>query len=74
GPYNSSEVVVLSHKWDKKGTYTISVKAKDVGDYESTWTQLKITMPRNTMPVNFLLYHFLQRLQLLKNKITDFLF
>ncbi|MGF3554469.1 MAG: M28 family peptidase [Thermoplasmatota archaeon] len=74
GPYNSSEVVVLGHKWDKKGTYTISVKAKDVGDYESTWTQLKITMPRNTMPVNFLLYHFLQRLQLLKNKITDFLF
>lgn len=74
GPYNSSEVVILSHKWDEKGPYTISAKTKDIVGYESNWTQIKITVPRNTMIVNSLLYHFLQRLQLLREKILDFFF
>jgi hypothetical protein len=74
GPYNSSEVVIISHKWDKKGSFTINARAKDVVGYESNWTQLKITVPRNTNTVNTLLYHFLQQLQLLKDKIIDFFF
>jgi len=42
GPYNSGEEITLSHTWNKKGEYSISAKAKDVGEYTSTWTTHKI--------------------------------
>ena len=66
GPYNSSEVVTLSHKWTKKGTYTISARARDVGGYESNWTILKISIPRTRVSVSSLLLHFLERLRSLR--------
>ena len=74
GPYNSSEVVIISHKWDEKGPYTINIKAKDVVGYNSNWTQLKITVQRDSNIANTLFYHFLQRLQLLRDKIMDLFF
>jgi len=72
GPYNSGELITLTHEWDKKGSYTISVKSKDTAGYESNWSQLKINAPRNTNFANILLYQFLHRLQVLKGRIINF--
>jgi len=48
GPYNSGEEIIISHKWEKRGDYSIKVKAKDENGYESPWSDpLKISMPRN---------------------------
>ena len=44
GPYASGETACKSHSWSKGGTYYIKVKAKDVNDQESDWSEpLKIT-------------------------------
>ena len=47
GPYDSGEIVIVSHIWTEKGTYVIKVKAKDVYDAESDWAELEISIPRN---------------------------
>jgi hypothetical protein len=70
GPYNSSEVVTLSHKWKRQGTFNISAKAKDIYGYQSTWSNLETTMPRPLLLL-FLLYHILQYLQSLRSKIAN---
>ena len=72
GPYNSGEVLNINHTWTKKGTYTISAKARDIGGYESGWTTLKVTIPRTKVVTNSLLLQFFQRLQSLKGEKPDF--
>ena len=48
GPYESGETCTASHTWSEKGTYSIRVKAKDVYDCESPWSDpLPVTMPVN---------------------------
>lgn len=48
GPQNPSEITTASHSWDKKGDYNIQVKAKDVHDFESKWSDsLPVSMPVN---------------------------
>ena len=71
GPYNSSEVATISHAWSEKGTYIISARAKDVGGYESDWSQLKVKMPRAKIANNSLLYHLFQQLQLLQTRLAN---
>jgi hypothetical protein len=70
GPYNSSEVVTLSHKWNKKGTFNISAKSKDVAGYVSEWSHLEVTMPRNLAP-NSPLYYFIHYLQSIRNRLAN---
>ena len=43
--YSSGEEIVLTNSWDKKGTYTIRVKAIDEELAESGWTELEVSMP-----------------------------
>jgi len=38
GPYNSGDTVEASHAWDDEGIYDVRVKAKDVHDVESRWS------------------------------------
>ena len=38
GPYNSGTTVFASHWWTEKGTYKVTVKAKDIHDAESNWS------------------------------------
>lgn len=46
GPYNADETIEASHAWAEKGTYEVRVKAKDVYDVESNWSDsLPVTMP-----------------------------
>jgi hypothetical protein len=46
GPYNSSIGISVNYSWSKKGDYEIRAKAKDVHDYQSDWTTLIVTIPR----------------------------
>ena len=48
GPYNSGEVVHLSHSWRSRGNYNIKVKARDDDWYESEWSDsLSVSMPKS---------------------------
>ncbi len=40
GPYNSGQNCTDSHIWENSGEYHIKVKAKDIYDYESDWSDL----------------------------------
>jgi hypothetical protein len=76
GPYESGEVVSASHTWNKIGTYSIRVKAKDIHGTQSVWseplsTNMPISREINKPFLNFLenhpfIYHLIQFLQ---NKI-----
>lgn len=64
GPYNSDETIEASHAWAKKGSYEIKVKAKDVYDVESRWSDpLSVSMPRNRQTNNLPFFRFLERFQ-----------
>ena len=46
GPYNSSQIVSMSHIWSNKGSFQVKVKAKDEAGAESIWSDpLPLTMP-----------------------------
>ena len=45
GPYNSGVTVEITHQWNKKGTYTVKAKAKDIHEIESGWGTLSVVMP-----------------------------
>lgn len=46
GPHRSGEEVTASHRWTSRGSYEIRVKAKDVNDAESDWSDsLPVSMP-----------------------------
>jgi len=48
GPYNSGEICEISHIWNKEGSFSIRVKAKDSNGVESGWSDpLTINMPKN---------------------------
>jgi parallel beta-helix repeat protein len=50
GPYNSDENIEITHIWDRKGKFSIKVKAKDMYGYESNWTLLVLSIPRTRTP------------------------
>jgi len=45
GPYDSGELVDLTHTWTRKGTYKIKVMATDEFGMESNWTYLELVCP-----------------------------
>jgi len=62
GPYNSDVEIEASHIWNEKGSYQIKVKAKDVYDAESEWSEpLSISMPRNRLKIRHILINFFER-------------
>ena len=65
GPFASGESVTASHKWTKKGNYTILVRATDIFGKHSFWGELSVTMPRNKIVHNILSLRFLERYPLL---------
>ena len=47
GPFNSGDICQESHIWNAEGDYSVKVKAKDINDAESVWSDpLPITMPK----------------------------
>lgn len=71
GPFNSEEICEATHIWQEKGNYQIRVKAKDINDFESDWSDpLSVSMPRNKV-LKLFLFQFLDRfiVTMSKNKI-----
>jgi len=60
GPNASGDNVTVTHKWTKKGTYTINFRAKDIYGLQSGWGTLKVTIPR-TYAHNSLILRLLER-------------
>lgn len=58
GPYPSGAQQSASHSWDKQGTYTVKVKAKDSWGKESDWGTLPVHIPMMTPLPSFLLWLF----------------
>jgi len=50
GPYDSGLSVAASYVWDEQEDYTIRVKAVDVRGFESNWSTLEVSMPKNKQP------------------------
>ncbi|MCJ7570777.1 MAG: PKD domain-containing protein [Candidatus Thermoplasmatota archaeon] len=47
GPYNSGNICQESHIWNTTGSYAVKVKAKDIHNAESVWSDpLPISMPK----------------------------
>ena len=46
GPFLSGIEQTVSHIWNEEGTYTISVKAKDIHGAESEWATLSVSIPK----------------------------
>ena len=63
GPYDSDEKCRISYSWTSKGRYDVRVKAKDVYDAESEWSDpLPISMPWNNQLIRPLILQFLEKL------------
>jgi hypothetical protein len=63
GLYESGEPVEASHKWDEQGNYQIRVKAKDIYDHESGWSDaLSVSMPKNRFIIKLRHFSFFDRL------------
>jgi hypothetical protein len=67
GPYESGEIVTISHEWMNKGKYTIEANAKDIHDEESPMGQFIVNMPRDKTISSLFLrfldnFHFLQQI------------
>jgi hypothetical protein len=58
GPYVPGTIVHASHTWNKRGTYTIKAKAKDIYA-ESDWGTLQVTMPLVYEPPHFRFFDWL---------------
>jgi hypothetical protein len=48
GPYDSGDTASATHSWDDLGTYNIRVKAKDINNNETEWSNpLAVTIENN---------------------------
>jgi hypothetical protein len=73
GPFASNLTATAQHSWSVKGTYSIRVKAKDVYDTESNWSEpLAVTMPRSMLSVPVFFEKLLQRFPLLLLFLQEF--
>ena len=50
GPYESDQIINVSNIWHYEGEYEIRVKAKDIYDIESEWSDpLVVSMPKSSV-------------------------
>ena len=50
GPYESDQIINVSNIWHYEGEYEIRVKAKDIYDIESEWSDLlPVSMPKSSV-------------------------
>ncbi len=61
GPKPSGKKITRSHSWDKKDTFKIRCKAKDIFGLESDWGELSVTIPRNRLVSNSLSFILFER-------------
>jgi hypothetical protein len=63
GPHKSGEVVSLSHKYTTLGAFNLTVKAKDINDFESEMIEwpIKVSLSRNRMINNRFIFTYLEK-------------
>ncbi len=61
GPYDSGESITMTHSWEKKGTYTIKARAKDIDNLWGPWGELEVTMPYSYEPQYPFIHWLLER-------------
>ncbi|MFE3846014.1 hypothetical protein ACFL1L_04045 [Thermoplasmatota archaeon] len=65
GPYNSGDSCEVEHSWPSRGDYDIKVKAKDIWDIESEWSDpLTVSMPKT---IKLDLYEIIHKYPILIN-------
>lgn len=65
GPYASGATATAQKSWNQQGTYAVRVKAKDVYDAESVWSDpLSVTMPLNQQSGNYMALQILKMIRL----------
>ena len=62
GPYQSGEEAILRHYWNKKGSFNIQGKSKDVFNDESEIAEFPVTMPLDKISLKILFYRFLEKI------------
>ena len=62
GPYASGEKVTAKHIWKKEGYYAIKVKAKDLSDTESGWSEPKVVQIEKGKSKNCQIYDLITKL------------
>ena len=71
GPYASGEKVLVNHNWSDMAIYKIRVKAKDINGYQTFWSDPYIvTMPKNKIISNLLLFKFLKYFSLFEKLLN----
>jgi len=76
GPYNSGDICQESHIWNTMGSYSVKVKAKDVYNAESVWSDsLPIKMPKihSYSLIVQLLFRMLERFSFFENILNQYL-
>ncbi len=53
GPYNSSEIIVMKHSWERRGRYEVKVKAMDTNGDESPWSDPLLVTIRGRRKIGF---------------------
>ena len=59
GPYSSGQEIEITHVWDEKGSYSISVQAKDTNGKLGEWSDPLETSMAKTKGMEFPLFEFL---------------
>lgn len=72
GPYPSSKEITVNHTWNKKETYTVMAKARDMHGDESGWATLEVSMPKNKDICFHIL--FLRFIEIMQSRISRFIF
>jgi hypothetical protein len=71
GPYDPEYHAFASHIWSEKGSYDIRVKAKDLHNSESDWSQtLHINIPRYRQSMDSILSKILDNHPLIKRAVS----
>jgi len=67
GPFASGATATATYSWTEQGTYSIKVKAKDINDDESAWSDpLSINMPLGQELSNNMIFQVLKIINLHK--------
>lgn len=61
GPYDSSDIITESHKWNSEGIYEIRIKSKDIFNKESDWSD-NTTMVITVDTINVILIGLIKNL------------
>ena len=72
GPYDSGETGDAKHAWTMQGTYSVSVKAKDVYGAESVWSDLlEVIIPRDKVKSEILFWRLFWQFPVLERFINS---